>query len=148
MFHEQNVFKLKDEGAELELVAERLKGETLAQFDITHKGKTLVETGKRITARHIKQIHESGLKSLHVPDSYLVGKILGRDVINKDTGEVIVPCQQRNQRGVAREVAQGRRQGSAHALRQRPRQGPLHLHHAGDRPVHARALRRWSKSIA
>ncbi|MBI3171021.1 MAG: DNA-directed RNA polymerase subunit beta, partial [Hydrocarboniphaga effusa] len=91
MFHEQNVYKLKDEGAELELVAERLKGETAA-FDIVHKGKVLVEAGKRITARQIRLIEESHLKSLHVPDTYLIGKILARDLGNKDTGEVIAPA--------------------------------------------------------
>jgi DNA-directed RNA polymerase subunit beta len=91
LFHEQNVYRLKDDGADLELVAERLKGET-AQFDIVHKGKTLVEAGKRITARHIKIIADSGLKSLHVPDTYVIGKVLARDLVNKDTGEVIAPA--------------------------------------------------------
>ncbi len=91
MFHEQNVYKLKDEGAELELVAERLKGETAA-FDIVHKGKVLVEAGKRISARQIRLIEESNLKTLHVPDTYVIGKILARDLVNKDTGEVIAPA--------------------------------------------------------
>jgi DNA-directed RNA polymerase subunit beta len=91
LFHEQNTYHLKDDGADLELVADRLKGET-AQFDIVHKGKVLVEAGKRITARHIKLISESGMKSLHVPDGYLVGKIIGRDLVNKDTGEVVAPA--------------------------------------------------------
>src|SRR5690349_15198681 len=91
LFHEQDTYHLKDDGAERELIADRLKGET-AQFDIVHKGKVLVEAGKRITARHIKMIAESGMKSLHVPDSYLVGKVTGRDLVNKDTGEVIAPA--------------------------------------------------------
>jgi len=91
LFHEQDTYHLKDEGAERELIADRLKGET-AQFDIVHKGKVLVEAGKRITVRHIKLIAESGLKALHVPDSYLIGKALGRDLVNKDTGEVIAPA--------------------------------------------------------
>jgi DNA-directed RNA polymerase subunit beta len=91
LFHEQDTYHLKDDGAERELIADRLKGET-AQFDITHKGKVLVEAGKRITARQIKLIAESGLKTLHVPDAYLVGKPLARDLVNKDTGEVIAPA--------------------------------------------------------
>jgi DNA-directed RNA polymerase subunit beta len=91
LFHEQDTYHLKDDGAERELIADRLKGET-AQFDIVHKGKVLVEAGKRITARHIKLIGESGLKALHVPDSYLVGKATARDLVNKDTGEVIAPA--------------------------------------------------------
>ena len=90
-FHEQNTFTLAADGAELALVPERLRGET-AQFDIVAKGKTLVEAGKRITARHIKLITEAGLKALAVPDDYLVGRILSHDIVNPDTGEVLVPA--------------------------------------------------------
>ena len=87
-FHEQNTFTLAADGAELKLVAERLRGET-AQFDIVGKGKVLVEEGKRITARHIKLIQEAGLKALAVPDDYLTGRILSHDIINAATGEVL-----------------------------------------------------------
>ena len=58
-------------------MAERLRGETAA-FDIVAKGKVLVEEGKRITARHIKLIVEAGLKSLSVPEDYLVGRIVSQ----------------------------------------------------------------------
>ena len=87
-FHEQNSYTLTADGADLSLVAERLRGET-AQFDIVAKGKVLVEEGKRITARHIKLIQESGLKSLAVPDTYLLGKIVSHDVVHPETGEVL-----------------------------------------------------------
>ncbi|MFA5941009.1 MAG: DNA-directed RNA polymerase subunit beta [Sinimarinibacterium sp.] len=90
MFHERNVFKLEDDGASLDLVPERLKGEK-AQFDITDGKKVLVEQGKLITARHIKLIAEAGLKRLHVPNAYLEGKIGARDVVSKD-GEIIAPA--------------------------------------------------------
>ncbi|MEW6168443.1 MAG: DNA-directed RNA polymerase subunit beta [Pseudomonadota bacterium] len=88
LFHEQNLFRLETDGASLELIPERLKGEK-AQFDITDGKKVLVEQGRLITARHIKLIAEAGLKRLHVPDSYLEGKIIARDIVAKDTGEVI-----------------------------------------------------------
>ncbi|MGC5204411.1 hypothetical protein ACPXA8_27920, partial [Klebsiella pneumoniae] len=60
-----------------------------AQFDIKANGSVLVEAGKLITARHIKMIQEAGVKALEVPDEYLLGKIVSRDLISKDTGEVI-----------------------------------------------------------
>ncbi|MDE0854245.1 MAG: DNA-directed RNA polymerase subunit beta, partial [Nevskia sp.] len=72
LFHDINVFQLADDGARLELVPERLKGEK-AQFDIRAGKNVLVEQGKLITARHIKLIQEAGLKHLEVPDEYLVG---------------------------------------------------------------------------
>ena len=89
LFHDINTFQLADDGAMLELVPERLKGEK-AQFDIKAGKTVLVEQGKLITARHIKMIQEAGVKSLQVPDEYLLGKIVSRDLIAKDTGEVIV----------------------------------------------------------
>ena len=89
-FHEQNLFHISDDGAELELVPERLRGET-ALFDIKAGRKLLVEEGKRITARHIKLMKEAGLERLAVPDEYVVGRILARNVVSED-GEVIADC--------------------------------------------------------
>jgi len=91
MFHEQNVFKLEKEGASLDLIPERLKGEK-AQFDIIADGKVLVEESKLITARHIKMIAEAGLKRLSVPDNYLIGKIIARDLVDTSSGEVLAPA--------------------------------------------------------
>jgi len=88
LFHEINVFELAAEGARLKLVPERLKGEK-AQFDIRAGKTVLVEQGKLITARHIKLIQDAGLKHLDVPDEYLIGKILARDIVAKDSGEVL-----------------------------------------------------------
>ncbi|MGH8172747.1 MAG: DNA-directed RNA polymerase subunit beta, partial [Rhodanobacteraceae bacterium] len=89
IFFEKNVFHLgKKDGAELDLVAERLRGETL-NFDLRIGDKVVVEAGKRITARHVKSLQESKIKSLEVPDEYLVGRILAHDVVDKKTGEVL-----------------------------------------------------------
>src|SRR5690606_33962902 len=47
---------------------------------------------KRITARHVKQLEQSGIKALDVPDDYLLGRILAHDVVDKKTGELIMPA--------------------------------------------------------
>ncbi|WP_420428853.1 DNA-directed RNA polymerase subunit beta [Algiphilus sp.] len=87
-FHEQNIYHLTREGAELELVPERLKGET-ASFDIADsEGNVIVETGKRITARHIRLIGQAGIDKLFVPDAYLLGKVIARDIVSDD-GEIV-----------------------------------------------------------
>ena len=88
-FHEVNTFNILPEGVELELVAERLRGETL-NFDLVAGGKVLVEAGKRITARHVKQLDQANIRTLEVPDEYLLGRIVVADVIDPNTGEVIV----------------------------------------------------------
>ncbi len=87
-FFEINTFHILPEGVQLELVPERLRGETL-DFDLADGDRVIVEAGKRITARHIKQLEQSGIAALAVPDSYLVGRILSHDVIDANTGELI-----------------------------------------------------------
>ncbi len=89
IFFEHNVFHLgKKDGAELELVAERLRGETL-NFDLKVGDEVIVETAKRITARHVRRLESAGIKSLEVPDEYLVGRILAHDIVDAKTGELL-----------------------------------------------------------
>ena len=88
IFFEKIDFKFGKEGITMTLVPERLRGET-ATFDIKAKGKLIVEEGRRITARHTRQLEELGVKSLDVPEDYVVGKVLAHDIVNKETGELI-----------------------------------------------------------
>ncbi|MDR7100845.1 DNA-directed RNA polymerase subunit beta [Lysobacter niabensis] len=88
-FFEINTFHIDPkEGVQLELVPERLRGETL-DFDLADGDKVIVEAGRRITARHVKQLEASGIAALAVPDSYLVGRILSHDVVDPNTGELL-----------------------------------------------------------
>ena len=52
-------------------------------------GKVIVEAGKRITARHVKQLEKAKIKTLEVPDEYLIGRILSHDIVDTKTGEVL-----------------------------------------------------------
>jgi DNA-directed RNA polymerase subunit beta len=89
IFFEKNVFHLgKKDGAKVDLVAERLRGETL-NFDLRIGADTIVETGKRITARHVRQLENAKIKSLDVPDEYLIGRILAHNVIDTKTAELL-----------------------------------------------------------
>src|SRR5690606_34204729 len=68
MFFERNEFTLnKQGGAELLLIPERLRGETAA-FDIRIGDKLIVEAGKRITARHVRDLQQAQIGALEVPD--------------------------------------------------------------------------------
>jgi DNA-directed RNA polymerase subunit beta len=87
-FFDKTQVHLSDESVEMELVPERLRGE-LASFDILLDGKVLVETGRRITAKHIRQLEKSGLNKLVVPENYMNGKILAHDVVDPVTGELL-----------------------------------------------------------
>ena len=88
-FFEINHFHIDpEEGVQLELVPERLRGETL-DFDLADGDRVIVEAGRRITARHVKQLTDSGIEALAVPDAYLVGRVLSHDVVDAATGELI-----------------------------------------------------------
>ena len=88
-FFDINTFHIEaTEGVQLELVPERLRGESL-DFDLADGDKVIVEAGKRITARHVKQLETAGVAALAVPDSYIVGHILSHDVIDPATGELL-----------------------------------------------------------
>jgi len=89
LFFEKNTIHINKAGEfELDLVPDRLRGET-ATFDIKIKNKVVVEEGRRITPRHIREMEKAGLKKLVVPEEYMHDKVLAHDVVNKDTGEVI-----------------------------------------------------------
>ncbi|MBF6025770.1 DNA-directed RNA polymerase subunit beta [Lysobacter niastensis] len=88
-FFEINTFHIDPkEGVQLELVPERLRGETL-NFDLADGERVIVEAGRRITARHVKQLEQSGISALAVPDEYLIGRILANDVVDANTGELL-----------------------------------------------------------
>ncbi len=88
IFFDTNTFYIGAEKLELDLVAERLRGET-ATFDIKAKNKVIVEEGRRVTARHIRELEKANIKKLEVPVEYLVGKMLSKSLVNTETGEVI-----------------------------------------------------------
>lgn len=93
MFFETNRFRLVDENTiKLELVPSRLRGD-VATFDITdNDGAVIVEEGWRITARHIRQMEKSGVEELAVPRDYLLGRSLAKDIVDSNTGEVVLEC--------------------------------------------------------
>ena len=93
MFFDKINFEVRGKSLVMELVPERLRGET-ASFDIEANGTVYVEQGRRITARHIRQLAKDGIDSIEVPVEYIVGKIAACDYINEETGELIVAANQ------------------------------------------------------
>ncbi|MBP2700130.1 DNA-directed RNA polymerase subunit beta [Photobacterium lucens] len=93
MFFEKIHFEVQGKSLVMELVPDRLRGET-ASFDIEANGTVYVEKGRRITARHIRQLGKDGVDHIEVPVEYIVGKIASRDYIDENTGELIVAANQ------------------------------------------------------
>ncbi|MHC3967927.1 DNA-directed RNA polymerase subunit beta, partial [Pseudomonas aeruginosa] len=91
-FYATNVFHIKGETLNLELVPQRLRGE-VASIDIKDgSGKVIVEQGRRITARHINQLEKAGVSQLEVPFDYLIGRTIAKAIVHPATGEIIAEC--------------------------------------------------------
>ncbi len=93
MFFEKVKFEVQGKSLVMELVPDRLRGET-ASFDIEANGTVYVEKGRRITARHIRQLAKDGVDHIEVPVEYIVGKVAAKDYVNEATGELIAAANQ------------------------------------------------------
>src|SRR5690606_5181343 len=72
-----------------DVVPERLRGE-VARFDITGPdGKLIVARDKRITAKHIRELDQAGVKTISVPDDFILGRVIAKNVVDAETGELI-----------------------------------------------------------
>ncbi len=89
IFFETNEFFLSKKDIKMTLVPARLRGET-ARFDIKVGRKLIVEEGKRITARHVREMEKSSAKTITVPAEYLEEKIIAHDIVDEETGELLV----------------------------------------------------------
>ena len=87
-FFDKNDFYLSKKEIRMGLVPERMRGET-AIFDIKLGRKLIVEEGRRITAKHVREMQQAGAEDLVVPAEYLEGKVLAHDIVDKETGELL-----------------------------------------------------------
>ena len=84
-----DVFHISKKSIKFELVPERLRGD-VARLDIVTKGgKVIVQKDKRITAKHTRELEQAGIDKLSVPEDFLLGRVLGHNVLDQDTGEII-----------------------------------------------------------
>ena len=92
IFFSNTTWTLSADGVKMDLVPERLRGETMS-FEIkSPEGDVMVEAGRRITPRHIKKMADANMTQLDVPMEYLLGKAIAKDIIDPATGELICPC--------------------------------------------------------
>lgn len=89
-FFDLTTCHLKNGEFHIDLIPARLRGE-IASFDIIvpKTGEVIVELGRRITARHIKTMEKNNMQDLVVPRDYLIGKVLAKNIVNKETGEIV-----------------------------------------------------------
>jgi len=81
--------EINHDGVSMEFVPERLRGE-MARFDILDRnGVVVVQKDKRINAKHIRELEAANTKMIHSPDEYLIGKVLAKNIVDEETGEVL-----------------------------------------------------------
>jgi DNA-directed RNA polymerase subunit beta len=91
LFFENNHFLIENDQFKLELIPDRLRGET-ALFDIMDGDEVIVQKGRRITVRHIRALAKAKIKYLEVSQDYLLGKVIAKDLIDTESGELICAC--------------------------------------------------------
>ena len=80
-----------DDGWKAPIESERLRGDKLLD-DLVNAatGKTVVEAGRRVTARILKKIDDAGMTEKLIKSDKLVGQYAADDTINPETGEVLI----------------------------------------------------------
>jgi DNA-directed RNA polymerase subunit beta len=88
-FFESDTFHLSKKGIQFEIVPERLRGE-VAKFDFVDKaGKVVIAKDKRITAKHIRDLADAGIRKINVPEEFLIDRIVAQNVVDAETGEIL-----------------------------------------------------------
>ncbi|MGD9888995.1 MAG: DNA-directed RNA polymerase subunit beta [Halothiobacillaceae bacterium] len=72
----------------VDLVIDRLKGEN-APFDIKVGETVLVEAGRRVTSKHLRELKKAEVGSQVAPVEFLLGQTLAHDVVDTRTGELL-----------------------------------------------------------
>jgi DNA-directed RNA polymerase subunit beta len=88
-FFMMDAFHISKKGIQFELKPDRMRGE-IARFDIiTKQGKLIVQKDKRITVKHVRDMEQAGLTKIAVSEEFLLGRTLGHNLVNKETGEIV-----------------------------------------------------------
>ncbi|MBL1405224.1 MAG: DNA-directed RNA polymerase subunit beta [Hyphomicrobiales bacterium] len=89
MFYTSSIVKKEKEGWRKPFDGESLKGsKPVADIIDADSGDVVVEAGKKITARTLKQLDEKGVKAILVTDEDIQGCYLSEDIVNMKTGEI------------------------------------------------------------
>nr|MCS5549368.1 DNA-directed RNA polymerase subunit beta [SAR86 cluster bacterium] len=90
-FFEKDKYSISKKDIKLKINPDHLKG-TVSDFDIKVGRKLIVGKGNMVNVGHLKQLKNSGKKGayLTVPAEHLEDKVISHDVIDKETGELLV----------------------------------------------------------
>jgi len=90
-FFEHVTVNIKPKSCDLLIQPKRLRG-IISEFDIKLDNKVVVYKGRRITSKHAKIMEDAAVSYLNAPIEYLIGKVVSSDVVDTDTGEILLPA--------------------------------------------------------
>ncbi len=90
-FYEKETYLIGSNSYALKVIPRRMVGK-IAPSDIKGTQGVIIEAGKRITARHIRLIESSKIKTLEVPKESLFNQTIAEDIIDPSTGEIAIAC--------------------------------------------------------
>ena len=134
-FFDQDTYHFgKDGKLELDLVANRLRGMQL-EFEIaTPKGEVIVEAGRRITGRHIRELEKVADEQAVGSGGFRNRSLTVRGHRQYRHRRVAGGSQRARDPGSSRQVGGGRSLHLPDGLHQRSRSGSVHLRHPAHRP--------------
>ncbi len=88
MFFDSINIKLKIKSCDITINPKDLQG-IIAEFDVKNNDKLIVESGRRVTAKHVQELIDNKINIVTTSLEYLLNKVLAKDVIDKKTGEVL-----------------------------------------------------------
>jgi DNA-directed RNA polymerase subunit beta len=88
-FYTKSLYKRDGQGWRIPFKPETLKGaKTVTDMIDADTGEVVVEGGKKLTPRLLRQLQDKGLKALKATDEELYGLFLAEDIVNFRTGEI------------------------------------------------------------
>jgi len=88
LFFEKTSIKLNAKNCSINIDPAKLVG-LIAEFDILAGKEVIAAEGRRINAKHKKELEAAKVTSIHAPFEYLFGKVIANDIIDKETGEIL-----------------------------------------------------------
>jgi DNA-directed RNA polymerase subunit beta len=88
-FYRKVIYKRQKEGWRVPFDANRFRGyKAVNDLVDADSGRVVLESGKKLTVRHARQLAEKGLRALRMSDQELVGHYIAEDLVNPKTGEI------------------------------------------------------------
>ena len=75
----------------MKIFPERMKGQLSPVSIYDGNGKEIVKKGRRISKRHINLMNRANITNLDTDASHLIDKVTATAIINKETGEELIP---------------------------------------------------------